>query len=139
MKILIVSKGNNGKASTFVKEQVDAIILLGHTVEYFFINRGGVFGYLLRLFPLIRKINQFKPDIIHAHYGLSGFLANLQRKIPVITTYHGSDINIPRILIFSKMSIRLSAYNIFVSQKNIDTAKCMDCMPELWARYRNTK
>ena len=66
-----------------------------------------------------RKISVWKPDIVHAHYGLSGVLANLQRKVPVVTTYHGSDINNPEVRRFSKIAIRLSAWNIFVSQKNI--------------------
>ena len=50
-------------------------------------------------------------------------LANLQRCIPVVTTYHGSDINQSSILRFSKIAIRLSAYNIFVSKRNIAIAK----------------
>ena len=64
-----------------------------------------------------------RPDIIHAHYGLCGLLANLQRKVPVVTTYHGSDINNPKVLKLSKWSIRLSAHNVFVSKKNIDIAR----------------
>jgi glycosyltransferase involved in cell wall biosynthesis len=61
------------------------------------------------------KIDNFKPDLIHAHYGLSGLFANLQRKIPVITTFHGSDINLPKNRIFSKIALYLSRHSIFVS------------------------
>ena len=60
--------------------------------------------------------------MIHANFGLSGLLANLQRSVTVITTYHGSDINCDNVFRFSKWSIRLSAYNIFVSRKNLDKA-----------------
>ena len=67
---------------------------------------------------MMRKIKEYKPDLIHAYYGLSGLLTNLQRKVPVITTYHGSDINNKRAFRFSKWAIKLSAYNIFVSKKN---------------------
>ena len=52
-------------------------------------------------------------------------LANYQRNIPVITTYHGSDINDNRVLQLSKKAIKRSRFNIFVSQKNVDTAKPM--------------
>ncbi|MBP1664745.1 MAG: glycosyl transferase group 1, partial [Bacteroidetes bacterium] len=54
--------------------------------------------------------------------GLSGLMANLQRKVPVITTYHGSDINNNAVFRFSKWSIRLSFFNIFVSLKNFEKA-----------------
>lgn len=79
-------------------------------------------GYLRELPSLRRKIRAERPNLVHAHYGLSGLLANLQRLVPVVTTYHGSDINKPSILRFSKIAISLSAYNIFVSQRNIDIA-----------------
>ena len=59
----------------------------------------------------------FEPDIIHAHYGLSGLFANFQRKVPVVITFHGSDINFPKIRPFSLLAARLSHYNIFVSEK----------------------
>jgi len=49
---------------------------------------------------------------------LSGLLANLQRAIPVVTTYHGSDINEAKVYPFSRLCMMLSAYNIFVSEKN---------------------
>ena len=61
--------------------------------------------------------------VVHAHYSLSGLLANLQRCVPVVTTYHGSDINKKNVLPFSKMTMRFSAWNIFVSQKTLTIAK----------------
>jgi glycosyltransferase involved in cell wall biosynthesis len=30
-------------------------------------------------------------DIVHAHYGLAGAVAATQRRVPVVTTFHGSD------------------------------------------------
>jgi glycosyltransferase involved in cell wall biosynthesis len=44
-------------------------------------------------------------------------IANMQCKVPVVSTYHGSDINNSRIRWISKIAIRLSSINIFVSQK----------------------
>jgi hypothetical protein len=37
-------------------------------------------------------ILSFQPDLIHAHFGLSGLFANLQFLKPVVTTFHGSDV-----------------------------------------------
>ncbi len=120
MKVLIVCRSKNGKISPFISEQVDFIKKNGIECQYFFISSSGIKGYLKTLKSMKAKINSFQPDLIHAHYGLSGLLANLQRTTPVVTTYHGSDINLPKAFRLSKFAIRLSKYNIFVSQKNLD-------------------
>ena len=65
----------------------------------------------------MRDIAEYQPDIIHAHYGLCCMVANLQRKVPVVSTFHGSDINNPKTRWISKIAIRLSKMNIFVSEK----------------------
>ncbi len=123
MKILIVCSINSGRISPFVSEQAESLQKKGCEIDYFTISGKGFKGYLQNRKKLILKIKEYKPDIIHAHYGLSGLLANLQQKIPVVTTYHGSDIYNKQVFRFSRLSIALSSFNIFVSQKNIDIAK----------------
>ena len=121
MKILILTSCNTVEYSnqyTFVKEQADALYALGFIIDYFGIRGRGAIGYLSNLSQLLKKIKNYKPDIIHAHNGLSGLLANLQRRVSVITTYHGSDINNTKVLPFSRICIMLSAHNIFVSEKS---------------------
>jgi len=122
MKILIVCSTNSGSIAPFILEQGEALMGIGVMVEYFAIRGKGIAGYLGNYKRLLAKINAFNPDIIHAHYGLSGLLANLQRKVPVITTYHGSDINNAWIFRFSRLCMMLSAHNIFVSSKNQKTS-----------------
>jgi len=123
MKILFVCSKNSGKVASFIVEQAEAVQQEGMEVDFFTIEGKGWKGYLSNRPLLIKKIKEFKPNVIHAHYGLSGLLANTQRKVPVITTFHGSDINDPEVFRFSKWAIRLSAWNIFVSEKNIQVAK----------------
>ena len=123
MKVLIVASFNKKRFAPFILEQVDSLRSKGIECAYFGIQGTGAMGYLKSFFKLQKMIKTFKPTVIHAHYGLSGLLANLQRSISVITTYHGSDINNKKVLPFSKLAIVLSAYNIFVSQKTIDIAK----------------
>jgi len=123
MKVLIVCSKNSGKIVPFILEQTNCLAQNGCKIDFYSVTRKGFLGYLSCRRGLLQKINDFQPDIIHAHYGLSGLLANLQRHVPVVTTYHGSDINKPKVLWFSKWTIRLSRFNIFVSQKNINTAK----------------
>ena len=108
----------------------------GIEVERFGIKRKGLCGYLREIPRLCRTIREVHPDLIHAHYGLSGLLAGLARLVclastslkmglggvPLVTTYHGSDINEPRVLRLSCLAMRLSAWNIFVSKRNVDIA-----------------
>ena len=122
MKILIVGNNKPGHFAPFVEEQARALQLHGCEVVFFGVQGKGIWGYLRCLPALRRAIKQHQPDLIHAHYGLSGLLANLQRRVPVVTTYHGSDINKPNILRFSKIAMCLSAHNIFVSQRNVTLA-----------------
>lgn len=123
MKILIVASYNKNRFAPFIQEQADSLAKAGCEIDYFGIQGKGVSGYLKQLPELKRKIKEFRPDIIHAHYGLSGLLANLQRRVPVVTTYHGSDINNANARRFSKIAMKMSAYNVFVSQKTLDLAK----------------
>ena len=121
MKILIVANHNTGRFTSFITEQVESIRQLGVEVDYYGVHGKGIWGYLSNLSSLKAKIREYQPDLIHAHYGLSGLLANLQRKVPVVTSYHGSDIHSGgRTLFFSKISTRLSAYNIFVSNRLLE-------------------
>ena len=122
MKILIVASLNKGFYAPFIVEQAQALENNGHNILFFGIKGQGVFGYLKNRSRLIRVIQQFDPQIVHAHYGLSGLLANMQRKVPVVTTFHGSDINNKSVLRFSKLAMFFSAYTIFVSQRNIAIA-----------------
>lgn len=129
MRVLIVHSGNavGGDSSkyTFVREQGDAMRQCDCIVDYFAVMGKGVLGYLRNINLLRKKIKEFRPDIIHAHYGLCGLMANLAtRRIPVVTTYHGSDINLRKVRIFSQCSIGLSAWNIFVSNTIANKVIC---------------
>ena len=122
MKVLIVASDKGGHFVPFIEEQIVALEACGIKILRYGIKGKGMWGYLRELPALRRLIRAERPDIVHAHYGLSGLLANLQRLVPVVTTYHGSDINLPHILRLSKIAMRLSAHNIFVSKRNIAIA-----------------
>jgi len=123
MRILIVCSKNSGRIAPFIVDQVEALIKTGVSCDYFTIEGKGIRGYLQNRRLLLKKTKKFQPDLVHAHYGLSGLLANTQRKIPVVTTYHGSDINNPKVFVLSRINMLLSAFNIFVSKKNIAKSK----------------
>jgi teichuronic acid biosynthesis glycosyltransferase TuaC len=120
MKVLIVASGNRGKISSFIKEQADCLIELGVCIDFYIIEGKGIIGYLKNYNKLRRKINNFYPDILHAHYGLSGLLCAFQFYRPLIITYHGSDLELNIIKFFSRLSMLLSTHKIFVNKKQVD-------------------
>lgn len=122
MKVLIVARCKQGRYAPFITEQVDALEKEGVQCRYYGIDKKGLFGYARNLRGFRRAVRDFQPDVIHAHYGLSGLFANCQRRIPVVTTYHGTDINDRHLLKVSRRAIRLSAFNVFVSRGNIEAA-----------------
>ena len=115
MKVLIVASGNSAAISPFVKEQGDSLKEIGLDIDYFLIKGKGIIGYLKNYFNLIRLVKNNTYDIIHAHYGLSGLLATFQSHVPVVITFHGSDVNLNRTNFYlSFIASRLSDENIFV-------------------------
>ena len=123
MRVIVVASYNKGRFAPFIVEQARALEAQGCEIRFFGLQGKGIGGYIRNL-PLLKKeIKVFQPDIIHAHYGLSGLCANMQRRIPVVTTYHGSDINDKKALRFSKVAMRLSAWNVFVSRQTLGKAQ----------------
>ena len=114
MRILVVASYNAGRFAPFVLEQAEALQRAGCVVEFFGIQGKGPLGYLRNLSPLKAAVRSFRPDLIHAHYGLSGLLATLQHIVPVVVTYHGSDLNDSRVLPFSRLAMRRVDRNIVV-------------------------
>ena len=122
MKILIICSHRYYAPYTeyvapFIHEQMRGLKSFGCEFRICFVKGGGLKSYLRAWRDMQNMITTYQPDIIHAHYGLCCFIANMQRKVPVVSTYHGSDINSSRIRWISKIAIHLSCMNIFVSQK----------------------
>ena len=121
MRVLIVARYKEqfpNNILPFVLEQGQALSEVGNTVEYFPIK-----GRYLNVQPLLKAISDFNPDIIHAHYGLSGVTAVLQNKVPVVTTFHnGETLSWPINFITSLFSLR-AKHVIYVAQHIYD--KCI--------------
>jgi len=118
MRVLIIHSINNSGSIenyNFIQDQANALKNKGIEIDFFGIKGKGFLGYLSNRRAYIQKIHQFKPDIVHAHYGLSGALAILQHKIPVVVTFHnGETLSFLGNLISSFVSL-FSSYNIFVA------------------------
>ena len=122
MKVLFVCR-KHGRVAPFISEQMEALQLLGINVQCLTTEKGGFGGYVELYLNLKRAIRDMKPDIVHAHYGICGLVANLQRQVPVVATYQGSDVNENRIRPISIMAIRLSKYNLFMSKQQFEKVK----------------
>ena len=117
MKILVIASDKGGKFAPFIEEQICGVEIIRYGV-----TGKGITGYLRELPALRRLIRAERPDIIHAHFGLCGLLATLATiglHTPVVVTYHGCDINAKKNRPFSKVAMCLSAWNIFVSHRQM--------------------
>lgn len=122
MKILFVCSSTNNSIAPFIMDQQLLLISQGLSVDCFTIDNKGYFGYLKSILKLRKFVKRRKYDLIHAHYGLSGLVATFQNKLPVVITYHGSDIHQKSVYRFSKIAIKRSNHSIFVSEKLKDIA-----------------
>lgn len=111
----------------FIYEQMQELKPLGCEFKICFVRGGGVKSYIKAYLDMKKMIKTYQPNIIHAHYGLCGFIAILQNRIPVVTTYHGSDVNNPHVRLCSKIAMAKSKCNIFVSNRLQQVAGKVSC------------
>lgn len=129
MRILVVCSGNAPnfdlqQHQAFIYDQVESLKEMDATLEfdYFFITGKGLWGYLSCFPRLRRQLKRHRYHLIHAHVVMASLLANLQRRVPVVSTFHGSDINEPRLRFLSLLAEQLSRRAIYVSQLLKDKA-----------------
>lgn len=124
MRVLLVHSGNGvaGLSSTytFVHEQGEALRARGIEIEYYAVVGKGVWGYLRNVRPLRKKIKACRPDIVHAHYGLSGLLATLSTRLPVVITCHNGETLTKKGNFFSSIGLLLARHTICVAQHIYD-------------------
>lgn len=123
MKVLVIWSSKTGRVVPFVKEQIDSLNKLGVNCILLIIKGGGIIGYFKSYFKILIEVFKQKPDIIHAHFGLVGFICGFLPFRPVITTFHGSDIMNVKTRRISKVAAFLSSASIFVSDTLKQKAK----------------
>jgi teichuronic acid biosynthesis glycosyltransferase TuaC len=76
-----------------VFREVAALRRLGLHVEVLVPTRSGSVTPYLELASRTRSaLRRGRFDIVHAHYGYSAFPARLQRRAPLVVTFHGNDL-----------------------------------------------
>ena len=93
MKVLFVHSGNSSRypVSPFLLSQAEALRKSGVEVSLFPVMGRGR-DYLRNVRPLRERIRTERPDVIHAHYALCGWVAVLARSgRPVVVSLMGDD------------------------------------------------
>jgi glycosyltransferase involved in cell wall biosynthesis len=96
MRVLVVTNMYPSPVSTFrgvfVERQVQSLRDAGLEVEVETITvQRGRRDYLLGRARVGRRVHEFRPDVVHVHYGYTG-LAGLGHGRPSVLTLHGSDL-----------------------------------------------
>ncbi|HEY2477493.1 MAG TPA: glycosyltransferase, partial [Solirubrobacterales bacterium] len=98
MRVLVVTNLVPDRATPqrgrWVRDQVAAIRARGIEVEEFGFPRGRS-NYLPAVRRLRALLRRERFDLVHAHYGLAGWVARLARARPLLVTFHGTDVRHP--------------------------------------------
>jgi teichuronic acid biosynthesis glycosyltransferase TuaC len=108
MRVLVVTNlvpdAATPQRGRWVRDQVAEIRARGIEVEEFGFPRGSR-EYLPATRRLRARLKRERYDLVHAHYGLAGWVAQLAGAQPLLVTFHGTDV---RHHIVGPMSHRLA-------------------------------
>jgi glycosyltransferase involved in cell wall biosynthesis len=92
LKVLFIRSGNHG-IDPITQNQGESLISNGVFVFFYDILGHGIMGYFRNIVLLRKKIKECDPDILHAHYSISGILTSLCLSgKPIIVSLMGSDV-----------------------------------------------
>lgn len=102
MRVLIVTNmypsRERPELGVFVRDQLEALCRIpGVDAELFAFAPGGALAYLRAARRLREHLATHDYDVIHAHYGLTGWVAKLAKARPLVVTYHGTDLRHARV------------------------------------------
>jgi glycosyltransferase involved in cell wall biosynthesis len=97
MKVLLMTAiyptPGNPACGSYVRTQAESLKQAGVDIEVLVLE--GRFRKLIYpkgIFQLHRRLAKRSIDLVHAHYSYVGMVARMQWKVPVVVTYHGSDL-----------------------------------------------
>jgi len=128
IKVLIVCSGNYPEHianfsiyRSFIADQVEALRKYYNIkFDIFFIVGKGMAGYFSNIPKLRKYIKSKEFSLVHAHYCLSGIASLIASPVPVVVTFHGSDINLLILNMISSSFIRFLRETIIVEKKLYD-------------------
>jgi teichuronic acid biosynthesis glycosyltransferase TuaC len=76
-----------------IKAQMDSLRPFGVDYDVVFVNgRESRMNYLRGIFEVRRRTASWRYDLVHAHFGLSGWVARFQRRVPLLVKFMGDDV-----------------------------------------------
>ncbi len=76
-----------------IRAQMESLHTFGVDYDVVFVNgRASKLNYLRGIFEVRRRVAAKKYDVIYAHFGLSGWVARFQWKVPVVVKFMGDDV-----------------------------------------------
>lgn len=122
MKVLVVTNlyptEKKPTWGTFVKEQVESLRAAYPDeldIDVYLVDGSqSRMSYLKALFEIPRIVRAGKYDLVHAHYGLT-LVSLLLVRVPIVVTFHGSDLLKQPVATFSKLLAAKASRSITVS------------------------
>ncbi len=76
-----------------IRAQMESLQTFGVNYNVVFVNgRESKLNYLRGIFEVRQRLAAHDYDLIYAHFGLSGWVARFQRKVPVVVKFMGDDV-----------------------------------------------
>ena len=76
-----------------IRAQMESLHTFGVDYDVVFVDgRASRWNYWRGIFEVRRRLAARKFDLIYAHFGLSGWVARFQRKVPVVVKFMGDDV-----------------------------------------------
>jgi teichuronic acid biosynthesis glycosyltransferase TuaC len=141
IRVLAVIPGDGqGNSFIFARRQVRLLRQMGIQIQEFYLELRTSPQYLFQAWRKIQaEIAQFKPDVIHAHYGtVTALVCSLVQGAPLVITFRGSDLNAhPSVSRFRGL------VSTFLSQVSVLRAKQVICVSKslrdrLWWGHKKT-
>lgn len=123
MKILFVTNmyptTENPGWGSFIMREAESLKRVGQTVDVLhFQGTKSTLKYIKACFTVFMQTLHCRYDIVHAHYGLSGFPALFRWRTPLVITLHGSDALVGRMEPFvSRLVCKMADAVIVVSRQ----------------------
>ncbi|MCM0675199.1 glycosyltransferase [Micromonospora phytophila] len=112
-----------GYRGIFVHRQVSALRARGHHVDVEVVAQSrGKWDYLTAAPRVRRRVRTGNYDIVHVHYGMAAPAARFAGHPARVVSLYGSDINVPRQRLMTRLGWGGSRARIYVSRRLADTA-----------------
>ena len=91
----IIPGDGRGSSFVFARRQLECVTRATIEVRTMFIpSRTNPISLFRAMKEMKRAISEFRPDLIHAHYGtMTSFMAAICTTVPLVITFRGSDLN----------------------------------------------